>query len=292
MRVAYCIICHRNNNILRTTIEILSKDNDIYLHVDKKTNINQFYEYKDKVHYIRKRVNVKWGGYSQIECMLALLAQANKINYDYICLLSGDCLPLKSSYKIKSFFIKNNGKEFIGIEKDFNKEILENRLKYKYNSLYLKRNKNNFEKILFKIQNKIMPPKINNLYKSLPKLYKGCNWFCISGELCAYILKYVEKNKWYENAFKYSRCGDEEFFQTIVMNSKYKDRIYKYNTEYDDNHMALRYIDWNSGPEYPKVLSENDFSNIKNVDNSDCIFARKFNNNINIDNYKNEFNII
>ena len=32
----------------------------------------------------------------------------------------------------------------------------------------------------------------------------------------------------------------------------------------NSNIMSLRYIDWNSGPEFPKLLDNNDFIKIKN----------------------------
>jgi len=292
LEIGYCIICHRNTNILRTSIEILSNgNNDIYLHVDKKADINDFYEYKNKVHFIEERIDAVWGGYTLIECTLILLKQAAKLNYDYICLLSGDCLPLKNNDEIKDFFEKNKGNEFIGIQNDCDENELENNIKYEHNDLFFKKNKNVLESIILKIQYKSKLLKINENYRLLPKLYKGANWFCISGELCNYIFEYLQKNDWYKNAFKKAFCGDEVFFQTIIMNSKYKDKIYNYNSEYDDNHMALRYIDWNSGPEYPKMLTEDDFENIKNTKNNDCIFARKFNENIDIGKYKIEFNI-
>ena len=290
MKIGYCIICHRNTNILRTTIEILCKgNNQIFLHVDKKSDIQDFHEYENKVHFTPFRMDVKWASYSQIESMLILLKEAAKVDCDYICLLSGDCLPLKSSEDIKNFFLENKGKEFVGIQKKPNEIELENNIKYEHDDLYLKRNKNILESIHFKIQRLVKPLKISKGYKSLPKLYKGANWFCISGELCNYILQYLEKNQWYKDAFKKSYCGDEVFFHTIIMNSKYKDKIYNYNREQDDNHMALRYIDWNSGPQYPKILGEEDFKKIKDSKNRNCIFARKFNENLDIDRYKRYF---
>jgi len=292
MEIAYCIICHRNTNILRTTIEILFKgNNNIYLHVDKKANIEDFYEYKEKVHFMEPRIDITWASYSQIEATLLLLSEVAKIKYDYVCLLSGDCLPLKNSDQIKDFLTKNNGKEFIGIQKKPDVVELENNIKYEHSDLYLKREKNILESIMFKIQRNVTSPKINSGYKLLPRLYKGANWFCISGELCNYILKYLKENAWYSEAFEKSFCGDEVFFQTIIMNSKYSDKIYKYNAGYDDNHMALRYIDWNSGPEYPKTLTEEDFTNINSIENEDCIFGRKFHENLDIDKYKKAFNI-
>lgn len=292
MDIAYCIICHKNTNILRTTIEILWQgNNSIYLHIDKKANIDDFYEYTDKVHFMQHRIDITWASYSQIEATLLLLKQVARKNYDYVCLLSGDCLPLKNSEQIKEFLITQKGKEFIGIQNKPDASELENNIKYEHSDLYLKRHKNVLQSIMFKIQRHVEPPKINPGYKLLPRLYKGANWFCLTGELCNYILKYLQDNPWYGEAFKASFCGDEVFFQTIIMNSKYSDKIYNYNKEYDDNHMALRYIDWNSGPEYPKMLTEEDFTNIKASENEDCIFARKFSENLNIDKYKSAFNI-
>lgn len=292
MDIAYCIICHKNTNILRTSIEILWQgNNDIYLHVDKKADIEDFYEYSDKVHFIMDRVDITWASYSQIQATLIVLKEVAKKSYDYVCLLSGDCLPLKNSEEISEFLSVNKGKEFIGIQKKPDEVELENNIKYEHSELYLKRYKSFFQSIIFKIQRHIEPPIINPGYKLLPELYKGANWFCLSGELCNYILKYLQENAWYSDAFEKSFCGDEVFFQTIIMNSKYKNKIYNYNNQYDDNHMALRYIDWNSGPEYPKILTEEDFTNIKAPENRDCIFARKFSENLDIDKYKKAFNI-
>ncbi|SDN86408.1 beta-1,6-N-acetylglucosaminyltransferase [Acetanaerobacterium elongatum] len=291
MNIAYCIICHRNTNILRTTIALLSKENDIYLHVDKKACLTDFDEYQGRVFFIRNRVNVQWGAYSQIEAMLALFSEAIKGNYDYYCLLSGDDLPLKNSAAIKEFISRNDGAEYIGIVKDFEKlkPLFEQRLKYKHSRFSLKRTKSLPERALFKLY-KIMRlnRRPNRYYCQLPPLYKGANWLCITKQLLEYIFNYLNANPWYQKAFKHGCCGDEIFFQTIVMNSEFKDKIYHYETELDDNRMALRYIDWVSGPQFPKILSEQDLPRMKDTD---CIFARKFKDDLDIDVYKREMNI-
>ena len=237
MQIGYCIICHRNTNILRTTIEILNQgNNNIYLHVDKKANIEDFNEYKNRVIFIEDRIDVTWASFSQIECMIKLLEQASIMKDDYICLLSGDCLPLKNSEEIKDFFLKNNGNEFVGIQSKPDLDELENNIKYEHSKLSFVRKKNVLQSIMFKIQNNTTTFRINKGYKLLPQLYKGANWFCISGELCNYILQYLQDNSWYKKAFEDSFCGDEVFFQTIIMNSIYRDKIYNLDTDYDDNH--------------------------------------------------------
>lgn len=288
MNVVYCIQCHQNTNILRELIRIISKDNDVYIHVDKKSNIGEFDEYLGKVHFIKDRVDVRWGGFSQVEATLKILNCVNKNEYDYICLLSGDCLPLKSSLDIKNFFEQNNGKEFLGMNFNFDYNEIKERILYKHYSISYRKNMKKYEEILMKIVEKFNLYKKNNYFYLLPKLYKGPQWFCITGGLNEYILNYIEKNSFYVKAFRHSFCPDEMFFQTIVGNSEYKNNIYKLGECEDDNAMALRYIDWKSGPEYPKILDENDFENMKN---GDYLFARKFNKNIDMEKYRKFFKV-
>lgn len=290
MNICYGIITHKNSNILRNTINLLYRDNDIILHVDKKVDKAIFGEYKSVADIMDNSVNVQWGTYSQIESTLNIIKNAMKYNFDYLCIISGDDMPLKSSTMIKEFFERNKGKEFIGIDTGINYNSIKNRVKYEHKGYHYKKNKNILEKVVAKVQKELSLQKKNNKFELLPKLYKGPNWFCVSHEFCIYLLDYIENNKWYEDAFKKSLCGDEVFFQTIIMNSKFKNRIYRLN-EVDDNHMALRYIDWKTGPEYPRLLDENDFEKIKEDKNSDCIFARKFNENLDINKFNNIFNL-
>ena len=70
------------------------------------------------------------------------------------------------------------------------------------------------------------------------------------------------------------------------MNSVYKNNIYKYDITEDDSNMALRYIDWKTWAQYPRMLNEDDFLKIKE---SNCIFASKFDENMNFDNYRKVF---
>ena len=281
MRIAYCILCHKYNNILQTCVDLLKENNDevkIYVHVDKKSNINDFLKLKEKVIFIEKRKEVYWGHISQIEATLALLKETQKENFDYIFFISGDDLPLKNNQEIKEFLIQNKGKEFIDVQ-ECEERIFNQRLKRISNLSDIKRNKNYFEKVKTKIIRKI--DKIlrneNKYLDKLPKIYYGSQWFGITSEFRDYIFEYLEKNKEYMKAFEYSKCGDELFFQSIIMDSQFKNNIYKSN---------LRYIDWFTGPDFPKILCEKDY---KKILQTDCLFGRKFNDKLDLDNFKKIF---
>ena len=78
-----------------------------------------------------------------------------------------------------------------------------------------------------------------------------------------WILIYLRNHHYYISYFKHCSTPDESFFQTLVMNSPYKDKRKDY----------LHYIDWSEGKSSPKTLTMEDVEKLKN---SDKLMARKF----------------
>ena len=70
--------------------------------------------------------------------------------------------------------------------------------------------------------------------------------------------------------FKYGYCADESFIQMMALNSKYKERIYRF-ADSNEQKSILRYIQWEKGR--PRVLGMDDYDSMIN---SGCLFARKF----------------
>jgi hypothetical protein len=91
----------------------------------------------------------------------------------------------------------------------------------------------------------------------------GSQWFAITYETMTYVLDEVD-SKPYLKYFKNCICPDESFFQTIIGNSQYADKIKDY----------LTYVDWSEGKKNPKILSLEDYEQLKS---SDKLIARKFN---------------
>lgn len=114
-----------------------------------------------------------------------------------------------------------------------------------------------FGKLLLLIQ-KILFIKRKSYFK---EYYGGANWGNFSGSAVKFILSYIKENPDVLESFKYTRAADEIWKQTILNLSEEK-------IIYD----SLRFIDWVSGPTYPKVLDENDFDDLVH---SSALFARK-----------------
>lgn len=269
---AYLIIAHNNFYILERLLKLIDDDrNDIYIHIDKKVKNFDFNYFnnicrKSKVKFI-KRIKVYWGGYSQVQCELNLLKAAIKNNYEYYHLLSGVDLPIKNQDYIHKFFEKNKGKEFVRFTQnkwDYNRVS-----KKHFFSNYIK-SSHIIEFSTYRIANKFASKFINKDDYDYTKKFedykfmKGDNWFSITDNCAHYI---CQNENVIKTMFKYTIGPDEHFIQTILYNSKFKDKL--------SSDTCLREIDWNRGKPYVYRIKD-----YKLLQKSKNLFARKFDNTV------------
>lgn len=272
---AYLIIAHNEFYILEKLIKLIDNEkNDIFLHIDKKVKKFDFKKFERMVKksnlYFTKRIDVVWASSSQIKCELLMLEEATKKgNYSYYHLISGVDLPIKSQEYIHDFFDNCGNKEFIHY-RDYDK--LESHLipRVKYYHLFVSafRDKSFKGKIKYKFYNLFMKIQYklkinrakNNNYRS------GANWFSITDDCARYIVK---NKKEILKQYKYTRCADEIFLQSLILNTKYFDNLYLKSK--DNNESIMRLIDWNRGKPYTFKLED-----YEELINSDMLFARKF----------------
>ena len=183
---------------------------------------------------------------------------------EYCVLLSGQDLPTKPINELANFLIKNKGKEYLSYFKLPDAQWEDGGL-------------NRIKHFSFDIDNHpYLSNKVNTLISRLQNFLRikrplkydyfgGPNWFNLSGHALKYISQYVKENPDYLKHFKFTRCADEIFIQTILLNSEFKELVISND---------LRLIDWGSGPEYPKIWRNADENELFNVDNK--FFARKF----------------
>lgn len=276
---AYLIIAHNEFDLLQKLLVSLDYEyNDLYVHIDKKSKFED-YKYltenlkKSKVNIFSK-YSVKWGDKSQVDCEMFLIKKCiNFADYSYIHLLSGADLPLKNNEYIYSFYEKNQGKEFVHFDsKNVSNDSKERVCYYHFFSKCYKFSKNRYlNKVVFLIDQLIVKiQKIAHFKKKIhfKNIQKGCNWFSITGGFAKYL---VSMEPYINKMCRYSKCADEVFLQTVLINSKYKFNLY-YN-KFDDNYEACqRYILWDN-PKTPHTFNKNDIDLLLNTK---LLFARKF----------------
>ncbi len=269
-KIAIIMTVHNNIEQLHRLCKSLECENIFfYIHVDKKSNLDDFKTgLKDiKNAYIYSEVKVYWADLSQVDATISLLKLAVKDNCDYIYFISGVDVLID---KQKLFKYAKENKNYMEVEalpnKNWGTDGRCNRYKFYHNIVnnitFIKFNPRNryymfINSCLIKLQ-KIF--KTNRQFIKGYNPYSGANWFNINIELAKYIISMYPKTRKY---FKFVQFPDEMYVQSIVMNSKYKNTI---------NNKLLRYVDWVTGPEEPRILTYEDYEKIINSDN---IFARK-----------------
>lgn len=277
MKHAYLIMCHSNFKILAKLVSALDNPrNDIYIHVDSKVNslnkLKKMLTVKKATLTFTRRINVNWGGFSQIKAELILLEEATKNEHAYYHLMSGVDMPLKSQEEIFRFFDDNQGQEFIGIDEiSEDGEAFSARIKY-YHLLQdiIGRNSGVHIAIAEKIEQMLLKfqavMKVNRLKSVSTPIYKGANWFSITHPLAEYLLN---NKKLIKQLFGNGLCADELFLQTITMASPYAGNVVN---------DTLRYIDWNRG--FPYIFKMEDYNELVS---SPKLFVRKFDENVDME---------
>lgn len=293
MKHAYLIVAHGQWEQLKKLISSLDYEkNDIYIHIDKKAKNVPVKEIKEAAKVsnvsIFQKYKVYWGSFELTLTELFLFKKAHEIGYDYYHLLSGADFPIKSNDYIYNFFEINNGKEFVHFDTDErlrnDREICRRTKLYHFLQNYRRRFQTQFfnsfftflERILLVIQ---MVLKVDRL-KKFPDLQikYGSQWVSITDGLVEYIL---DHESLVHSLFQYTNCSDELFIQTLVYNSKFKERLF--DTLFDDSNLAnMRLIDMKARGKNgsPYTWRYNDLEEIKS---SQCLWARKFNMSIDLE---------
>lgn len=272
MKLGFLILAHRYPAQLVRLIEalLLVDESKIYIHVDQKNTaefqsiINQF-KSNARVVFIEETYKVYWGSYNQILATLALIKAAVKSNSEhYFMLLSGQDFLIKKPSELVNFFKINQGSEYMVHFKLPDVQWQDGGLN-RLGNYHL-----NFPKHPW-LTNKInaaigkLQTAIKFKRRSYFQQYGGSNWFNLSIEALTYIVNYVNQHPVYLKTFKYSLTADEIFIQSILINSEFKSKIVPQD---------LRYTNWSTGPEYPKILRETDFEELIHAQSK--FFARKF----------------
>lgn len=290
MKHAYLIIAHNNWEQLKILIRLLDSEySDIYIHIDKKAKHVPIEEMKKIVKKSNIRIlqeyKVFWGSYELVRTEMLLFERAHKKHYDYYHLLSGMDLPIKSQDKVYKFFEEHNGLEFIHFDSDqrllTDHEIKRRTKLYHFFQNYRRRYRIKIFNGIFTFLERILLIIQLVLHVDRMKKYPGfivkygSQWVSITDNLVEYILS--QKNL-IENIFRYTNCADELFIQSLVFNSPFKEKLYDKKFD-DDIHANMRLIDMKSRGKNgnPYTWKVNDK---KEIMESDCLFARKFDQNI------------
>lgn len=271
MKQGILITAYKDFEHLLDIVSCFDKNFCVYIHIDKKCEVDQsFINALNKspiVKLVSRKYKVNWGGINHLKSILHLCDEAIKDSSITIFhLISGHDYPIKEPSYFVDFF-KNNTSDFISyFELPSSKWPNGGIERLEYYNLYDLLDAKKYRRYITKIVNIQKTLKIRRpISKRIPILYGGDTWWSLTRNTLQYVIDYTNNTKFLLKRLKFSFCSEEIYFQTVIMNSEHAQKVVN---------NSLRYIDWSKrNGNFPANLDMSDFERIKSCEN---IFARKF----------------
>lgn len=274
MRIAILILAHKSPVMVNRLVNRLADSFDVYIHADRRFA----YEPPDRpnVTLVSPRYASDWGSWKQIAATLALFRAASERKYDRYVLISGQDVPIESNEGLIEFFSRYPETDFIA---HFKRETEEARLadERKLTLIWVARNRIKSQnkaldsarricsKALFLAESGVQfAQRTFRLYRRLPcPVWGGENWVNLTGRTMDAFLAFIDDNPSFLRSFRHTKSGDEMIVQMALLEFVRPSSVM--NT-------SLRYVDFVSGPEDPRILRIEDY---RKIVSSGMLFARK-----------------
>jgi Core-2/I-Branching enzyme len=283
MNLAYIITAHKNPEQLVRLVERLNADGaTFFVHVDRRTDAQTYGRMVDglrhlsNVHFMKKRFKCHYMTlFSAVQAVLQGIREMFQKNvaFDYLIYMTGQDYPIKTNAQIEAFLQDAGGLSYMAylplpfegwdltgariIQNASRIECWHLHLFGRYVRLPLRGSSR-----LSRAINLFIPKK-----RQLPndfQPYGGWAYWCLARQHVLYIHHFIKAHPSFVRFFRFVKSADEICFQSIILNSTFKDQIIN-----DD----LRYVDWSTEDCHPRLLRRDDLGKL--ID-SPKLFARKF----------------
>ena len=268
---AFLITAYKDYEQLYELASYLGENNKVYIHVDKSSSEIT----PEQVQQLGRISNctavsdyaICWGSFTHVEAILELISLAlDDEKVSYMHLITAQDLPVISLDELERRFEKENRIYMDYMGPNGLPDTV--KVRYRYYNWFV--NKNVKNKWLWAVQymtvvlQKILFIKRKGI-GSFTSVYKGLVYISMPRDAAAYVIDYCREEPGYLKSLRLCQVPEEFLFQTLFMNSYFKERIVK---------KELRYMNWEKGDgSSPAYLDESDYDAIKN---GDYVFARKF----------------
>ncbi len=267
MKIAYLIAASGDYGHLRRLVDALDDGHArIFVHIDAKSPMPEGLSGRPAVTFV-PRVEVWWGGFSQVRATLNMMRAAAAEGFDYYAFISGGDYPVRPVQFLYDTLAR--GGEYISATEGFQSHKPARRVKFYYFDGFNRR-KPGLRRLFFRGLELVLRQAAVKRSYPFAQVWTGGSWWVLSDPCVRYILDYVDGNPRYVRFFRTALCPDEAFFQTIIGNSPFA----------GDVRGCLTYADWSaqrSGPAFIGMEHLPQFApGVKMANGYEPFFARKF----------------
>jgi hypothetical protein len=283
MNLAYIITAHKNSEQLVRLIERLNTEGaSFFVHVDQRTNARTYghmvngLRHLPNVYFLKKRFKCHYMTlFSAVQAVVQGINELlhSGIPFDYLIYLTGQDYPIKTNRQIKTALKNAKGRSFLSYlplpfegTHPAGGTIIQNASRIECWHLhlfghYLRLPLRGGSRLSRAVN--LVIPKTRQFPRNFQP-YGGWAYWCLARQHVMYIHQFIRSYPSFVRFFRFVKSADEICFQTILLNSLFKDRIIN-----DD----LRHVDWSTEDCHPKLLRQDDLGQLMD---SPKLFARKF----------------
>ncbi len=266
VNIAILVLAHKDPTQVKQLVTQLEKDFDVFVHLDKlsRISVSDFREFARTT--VTQKFKASWGSLGIVRSTLELFNLAsNSGDYDRYVLISGQDVPLQTNDQIISFFYRHSDVDFVeSLPYNLTDESRLTRMTHFhfFGRKAPSGSNRRWEAEISRRLDKLIL--LSGIRRSMYYRFRwGSQWMDLRSETVQKILEFVRTDPNFLKRFRFTFCPDEVFFQTAVENC---------------GATALRlappsrFIDWDTGPEHPRVLRRGD---LRRLQDSPMLFARK-----------------
>lgn len=223
-KIAYILLCHKEPEAIVAQAQRLTATGDyIAIHFDARGGADDFAAIRSaladnsRVVFARRRIKCGWGEWSLVQASLLAVEAAEAAFHDatHFYMMSGDCMPIKSSAYIHDY-LRRHDKDFIEGHDFFSSDWIktgmkEDRLHFRH--FFNERN----QKWLF-YQSLEWQRRLGLSRQAPPdlRIRIGSQWWCLRRRTIEAVLDFIRKRPDIRRFFKTTWIPDETFFQSLV----------------------------------------------------------------------------
>ena len=273
-KMAFLISAYTEPRSLRALVLKLNEmfNADFFIHIDKKVKIEPFQIdliNLPNVFFVKDRVRVYWGGYSQVEMQKAMIQEMlqRNIRYMRVVSLTGTDYPVANAESILKKMEKKEIEYIIGFDVDHEINPGKRKMSLKYSCFYLMDTHRFIRAALIRLR-------IPRLYYKKMKMpiYHGSEYWALTYECISELYHNYLKNEQLQKLLRYSFVPSEAWIHTMFFNSKWKDRAVQPLKNENPDLIRLSPITYFNYTSSIKILDESDYQDIMK---SERLFARK-----------------
>lgn len=259
MNIGYIVLAYKApEQVLRLLWRVATGENSVVVHVDRAMKSEDYLELCRRadelpnIHFL-DRHRTYWGGFGLVHATLTAMEYLIKTHaFDYAILLTGQDYPLRSARAIEQFLRDADGRSFL-----HNSPL-------PYSAWGTRGGLNRLEEwhAMRTRPYSVKVPWKRRVPGGL-RPFGGEAYWCLSRRVVEYVNLFVNENPKFARFFEHVFVPDEIFFQTIIMNSEFREEVCN---------DTLHFVDWDAEPS-PAILTMKDLSRMKS---SNKLFARKF----------------